>query len=168
VKYSFEPHFSISAPQHLSISASQHLSISASQHLSISASQHLSISATDHADSLPPWLWGIWRDYEEPNWYDNILFPFFSRLYFSCPLTTNLSPTASLLTHLPSTYTYDYLDSPIPCAAAPELKAVYPGPYSCFFTHYTPSEMASAVEYVREVVDDDGPYDCVIGFSQVC
>lgn len=28
--------------------------------------------------------------------------------------------------------------------------------------------MAQAVNFVREVVEEDGPYDCVIGFSQVC
>lgn len=28
--------------------------------------------------------------------------------------------------------------------------------------------MEEAVEFVQEVVEEDGPYDCVIGFSQVC
>ena len=27
--------------------------------------------------------------------------------------------------------------------------------------------MKDAVEYVREVVEEDGPYDAVLGFSQV-
>ena len=27
--------------------------------------------------------------------------------------------------------------------------------------------MAQAVAYVQEVVEEDGPYDCLIGFSQV-
>ena len=27
--------------------------------------------------------------------------------------------------------------------------------------------MAQAVKYVKEIVEEDGPYDCLIGFSQV-
>jgi hypothetical protein len=28
--------------------------------------------------------------------------------------------------------------------------------------------MQQAIEYVHEVVEEDGPYDFVVGFSQVC
>lgn len=46
------------------------------------------------------------------------------------------------------------------------MDSVYGGPYYCFFESYTPERMAAAVEYVREIVEDEGPFDGIIGFSQ--
>lgn len=78
-----------------------------------------------------------------------------------------LRSSAPLQFLLPSTWTYDFIDSSHPCSAADELNGVYPGPYYCYFPKYTPEAMDEAVQYVQEVVEEDGPYDCVIGFSQV-
>ena len=75
--------------------------------------------------------------------------------------------TAPLRSLLPHTWQFDFVDSSHDCSAAEELELVYPGPYHCFFPRYTSEAMEEAVQYVQEVVDEDGPYDCVIGFSQV-
>jgi thiaminase len=80
---------------------------------------------------------------------------------------TDFSRTAGIASLLPSTYEFDYLDSPLESSAALELRDVYPGPYYCFFNQYSSSEMQNAVDFIREVVEEDGPYDAVIGFSQV-
>lgn len=76
------------------------------------------------------------------------------------------SQIAGIASHLPSTHEFDYLDSPLESSAAQELRDVYPGPYYCFFNQYSSSEIQSAVGFVREIVEEDGPYDAVIGFSQ--
>lgn len=73
---------------------------------------------------------------------------------------------AKLRAFLPQTWDYDYLEAPNNSEAAAELKGIYPGPNFCFFDRYTPKDMQDAVEYVDEVVKEDGPYDCVMGFSQ--
>lgn len=78
-----------------------------------------------------------------------------------------MNMTASLASILPPSYEYDYLDAPIECEAAPEIRGIFPGPYYCFFQQYSDLDMARAVKYVQEVVDEDGPYNCLIGFSQV-
>lgn len=41
----------------------------------------------------------------------------------------------------------------------------YPGPYLCYYDEPTPKVVQSAVELVLEVVDEDGPFDAVLGFS---
>ncbi|KUJ13196.1 uncharacterized protein LY89DRAFT_687410 [Mollisia scopiformis] len=73
---------------------------------------------------------------------------------------------ANIRSLLPSTYVFDFLDAPIECDAAAELEGLFPGPYYCFFDKYSEEEMQKAIEFVHEVVEEDGPYDCVMGFSQ--
>ena len=76
-------------------------------------------------------------------------------------------PTGLIMTLLPSTWTYDFLDAPLSSPPAPELRLVYPPPYFCFFTAVSDASINAAVDLVREVIEEDGPYDAVIGFSQV-
>ncbi|KAE8441695.1 hypothetical protein EG329_004568 [Mollisiaceae sp. DMI_Dod_QoI] len=76
------------------------------------------------------------------------------------------SQIANIRSHFPSPYTFDFLDSPVECKAAAELEGVYPGPYYCFFEKHSEEEMQKAIDFVREIVEEDGPYACVIGFSQ--
>lgn len=78
--------------------------------------------------------------------------------------SSQLAPLRALL---PSTYTFDFLDAPNECNAAPELSGIYPAPYYCFFERHSEEEMQAAVEFVKEVVEEDGPYDMIMGFSQV-
>lgn len=41
----------------------------------------------------------------------------------------------------------------------------YPGPYLCYYDAPTPEAVQAAVDLVFEVVEEDGPYDAVLGFS---
>lgn len=68
---------------------------------------------------------------------------------------------------LPPHWTFEFVDAPIDCGPGLDIGQVYPGPYYCFFESYTPDRMHDAVEYVREIVEDEGPFDAIIGFSQV-
>jgi hypothetical protein len=72
--------------------------------------------------------------------------------------------------HLPAHYTFDFADAPIECGPGLGLDVgdVYPGPYYCFFEAYTPERMDAAIEHVREIIEEDGPYDAIFAFSQVC
>ncbi|KXT02179.1 hypothetical protein AC578_5964 [Pseudocercospora eumusae] len=76
------------------------------------------------------------------------------------------SQTSSFRAFLPPTWTFDYLEAPYDSAPGPGIEGVYPPPHYCFFDWYTPERMQEAVDYVREVIEEDGPYDAIMGFSQ--
>jgi hypothetical protein len=80
------------------------------------------------------------------------------------------SQLARLIDALPAHYTFDFADAPIECGPGLGLDVgdVYPGPYYCFFEAYTPERMDAAIEHVREIIEEDGPYDAIFAFSQVC
>ena len=48
----------------------------------------------------------------------------------------------------------------------PEVASFYPGAYFCYYDLPTPNLVRQAHEFVREVMEEDGPFDGVIGFSQ--
>ncbi|EGP86305.1 unnamed protein product [Zymoseptoria tritici ST99CH_1A5] len=76
------------------------------------------------------------------------------------------SQTSTFRAYLPPTWSFDYLEAPCDSEPGPGLKGIYPPPHFCFFDKYNPEELEEAVEYVREVVEADGPYDAIMGFSQ--
>ncbi|GKZ27174.1 hypothetical protein AbraIFM66951_001787 [Aspergillus brasiliensis] len=53
-----------------------------------------------------------------------------------------------------------------PCLPDPAVQSLFPGPYLCYYSSPTPTEVHEAFALVREVIDEDGPFDGVIGFSQ--
>lgn len=48
----------------------------------------------------------------------------------------------------------------------PGIAEVYSSPYIAFFAHPTPQHVAEAFELVNEIIDEDGPFDGIMGFSQ--
>lgn len=77
------------------------------------------------------------------------------------------SQLSSLRAQLPPNWHFDYVQSPNETEPAEELRGVYPGPNYEYFDKYTPDTMSEATEYVDEVLEDQGPYDGIVGFSQV-
>ena len=77
------------------------------------------------------------------------------------------SQLSRLVAALPPHYTFDFADAPVECGPGLDIGDIYPGPYYCFFDAYTPEHMNDAIEHVREIVEEDGPYDAIIAFSQV-
>ena len=47
-----------------------------------------------------------------------------------------------------------------------EIKSFYPGPYYCYYNLPTHDLVQQAQSYIEEVIEDEGPFDGVIGFSQ--
>jgi hypothetical protein len=78
------------------------------------------------------------------------------------------SQLSRLIAALPPHYTFNFVDAPVECGPGLDVGDVYPGPYHCFFDSYTPERMTDAIEHVREIIEEDGPYDAIIAFSQVC
>lgn len=73
------------------------------------------------------------------------------------PIELTSDPAGALRASLPASWEFDFIDAPHACAPAPELKSFNPGSCFHFFGEFTVSAMCSAVEYVREVVEEDGP-----------
>lgn len=49
-----------------------------------------------------------------------------------------------------------------------EYKSIYPPPYLSFYTAPYLEDLEDAKDYIRETIDDQGPFDGIIGFSQGC
>ncbi|KAF5565482.1 EF-hcalcium-binding domain-containing protein [Fusarium phyllophilum] len=76
---------------------------------------------------------------------------------------SQLAPIANLL---PERYVLDFLDGPCEVNAAPGVDSCSSGPYLAWHRRHFAKDLASAYTYVKTVIDEDGPYDGVIGFSQ--
>lgn len=68
---------------------------------------------------------------------------------------------------LPLSYEMIFADGPHMCEPAPGIEGLFPGPYRCWYNTPTTSKVAKALEFIRQVVNRDGPFDGVLGFSQV-
>ncbi|KAM3436083.1 hypothetical protein MY4824_004561 [Beauveria thailandica] len=80
-------------------------------------------------------------------------------------LKSQLSPVISML---PSSYSFVFLDAPVICDASPGVADLYVGPYRCWFNTPTNHKVAQAYKHMQKFLDDnsDHPFDVVIGFSQ--
>ena len=47
-----------------------------------------------------------------------------------------------------------------------EIAAVYPEPYLCFYPSAQPALVEAAQSFIHEIIEEEGPFDGVIGFSQ--
>ncbi|KAJ5439247.1 uncharacterized protein N7458_010245 [Penicillium daleae] len=63
-------------------------------------------------------------------------------------------------------HTLEFFDAQNACAAAPGISGVYPPPYLCWYKHGKPEEVSVALDDLRAVLEEDGPYDGLIGFSE--
>ena len=83
--------------------------------------------------------------------------------FIDCPN----SVIASFRSLLPEDYEFVFLDGIVECEAAPGVDGFYPGPYLCWYNTPTTSKVARAHKYVLDFVRANGPFDGVMGFSQV-
>lgn len=63
-------------------------------------------------------------------------------------------------------HTLEFLDAQSACAPAPGISDLYPPPYLCWYEHGHPDNVSIALDDLRAVLDEDGPYDGLIGFSE--
>ncbi|KAF3057733.1 FSH1 domain-containing protein [Trichoderma simmonsii] len=71
-----------------------------------------------------------------------------------------------LLARLPSDWEFEFLDGEMNAEPAPGVESIFPGPFLCFHGEPVPDDVQRAVDLVKEVVLEEGPFDGVIGFSQ--
>ncbi|OJD32105.1 ef-hand calcium-binding domain protein [Diplodia corticola] len=78
-------------------------------------------------------------------------------------LEAQLEPLRS---RLPRDWEYEFLDGEKETIPATGIDAVFPGPYVCYHEEPIPEDVQHAVDLVKEVIREEGPFDGVIGFSQ--
>ncbi|KAF6807782.1 hypothetical protein CSOJ01_07984 [Colletotrichum sojae] len=78
------------------------------------------------------------------------------------------SQTAAFRSLLPDDYEFTFVDGPYSCKPDLGIASVYPGPYLCWYRTPTTESVTRAHQRVRSIMAEKGPFDGVMGFSQVC
>ncbi|KAJ5091913.1 EF-hand calcium-binding domain protein [Penicillium alfredii] len=73
---------------------------------------------------------------------------------------------ASLRSRISPGHTFDFVDAEADCPPAPGVDGFYPGPYIGWFPSYEPPSVKKVQESLKEIIEEDGPYDGVIAFSE--
>ena len=68
---------------------------------------------------------------------------------------------------LPLDYEWIFIDGPAECGAAPGVAAFFPPPYHCWYTTPTTAKIDAAQQMMFSFIQREGPFDAVMGFSQV-
>lgn len=84
------------------------------------------------------------------------------------PMFESYNRTASFRAKLDSSFSFDFVDAPYPSAPAAGIELFYPPPYYIFYRGTDVSALRAAHEWLRDLLDRDGPYDGVMLFSQGC
>ncbi|KAL6230300.1 hypothetical protein BDW75DRAFT_234510 [Aspergillus navahoensis] len=61
---------------------------------------------------------------------------------------------------------YVFLDGPVSCGPAKEIPPNMPGPFYNWYDGLSSAQVRDAHDLVKDVAEDEGPFDGVIGFSQ--
>ena len=77
------------------------------------------------------------------------------------------SETAHFRSLLPLDYEWVFIDGPDECDAAPGIAVFFPPPYRCWYTTPTTAKIDAAQHELFSFIQRDGPFNAVIGFSQV-
>lgn len=73
---------------------------------------------------------------------------------------------APIRAHLPADWEFEFLEGLAEVPPAFGVDAIYPGPFLCYHKEPSLEELQAVYELVMEVVEDEGPFDAVLGFSQ--
>ncbi|PNY29659.1 Uncharacterized protein TCAP_00427, partial [Tolypocladium capitatum] len=63
-------------------------------------------------------------------------------------------------------YEFIFVDGPAPSDRGPGMGAFLDGPFYSHTNGYDPGSMASAIEHLETIIDESGPFNGVLGFSQ--
>ncbi|KXH25870.1 hypothetical protein CSIM01_12525 [Colletotrichum simmondsii] len=77
------------------------------------------------------------------------------------------SQTESFRSLLPSDYDFTFVDGPTVCKPEVAIAKVYPGPYLCWYRTPTTESVTAAHHHVKSIMGEKGPFDGIMGFSQL-
>lgn len=75
--------------------------------------------------------------------------------------------TASFRALLPTYYQFQFVDAEQFCDPSPGAAEYFSGPYRCWYTSPSTAGVSRAHRKVEEIIKDQGPFQIVMGFSQV-
>jgi len=70
------------------------------------------------------------------------------------------------MSRLPNNYEFDFLDAEVPMPPAPGVASYHPGPFLAWYRRHFADDVTAALEMINRVIEEDGPYDGIIGFSE--
>ncbi|KAL2069773.1 hypothetical protein VTL71DRAFT_14452 [Oculimacula yallundae] len=73
---------------------------------------------------------------------------------------------APIRAHLPANWEFQFLDGLVEVPPTPGVGDIYPGPFCCYHGEPTLQDLQAVYELCMEVVEEDGPFDAILGFSQ--
>ncbi|KAI1100338.1 serine hydrolase FSH [Jackrogersella minutella] len=73
---------------------------------------------------------------------------------------------APIIANLDPSHEFVYIDGLIECEASEGVGGVFPGPFYCYYSQPTLSQLQAAFDLIHDIIDEEGPFDGIIGFSQ--
>ncbi|KAK6072393.1 hypothetical protein SCUP234_09186 [Seiridium cupressi] len=73
---------------------------------------------------------------------------------------------APIVANLDTSHEFVFIDGLTECDAAEGVKEIFPGPFYCYYRQPTLDQLQEAFDLIYDVVDEEGPFDGIIGFSQ--
>jgi len=70
-----------------------------------------------------------------------------------------------IMDQLDGHHDFVFLQGEVETDPAPGIKEIYPGPYYTYFELPTKCQVQATLEFLEEFIEDEGPFDGVIGFS---
>lgn len=67
-----------------------------------------------------------------------------------------------------SEYEFDFVDAPFHCAPAPGIKVLFESGTYTWWPKQTPNAIRGAHKWLIDYIEENGPYDILMGFSQGC
>ncbi|KAM5436780.1 hypothetical protein McanMca71_001894 [Microsporum canis] len=73
---------------------------------------------------------------------------------------------ANLQRELDPSFELVFVDGPFECERGPGVPEYISGPFYSHTQGYSPAQIAQAVDYLEDLLEDEGPFDGIFGFSQ--
>lgn len=78
------------------------------------------------------------------------------------------SKTEKLRSFLPPDYSFEWFEGNFTIVPQQELADVFPGPYLTYIDLLSTDRISAALSRIEEFIEDEGPFDGVMGVSEVC
>jgi len=67
---------------------------------------------------------------------------------------------------LDPTYEFEFVDGLVECGPATGVPSLFPGPFYCYYNKPTAENLQAAYDLVLEIIEEEGPFEGIFGFSQ--
>lgn len=68
---------------------------------------------------------------------------------------------------MPKDWEWHFIDGDEDAYPAPGVASIFPGPYLSHYTEPSLRNVQDVFDTIDDIVDEEGPFDAIMGFSQV-